>query len=262
MNLLKALLISSFTLGLTAQAATVALGTSGTDPNNYGTFSGQTLTDITLNGKTYDTSELIQVTLTSWRGASTGQLLQYNGGPTNPDANTRRSFLETDWSGNTGIINPATSAGSAGFSFNSPVTNVAGADLFLYEITGATFADDFIITIDGNALTVGGDKYGDSGVSSNSADVLNFSSTPTTLNSLLTANTSQGSNNISQSIHGVGIDFSDFGITPGATVSSFTLHSTGANTFDPVIIAAIPEASSLWLLSLGFLTFALVKRRK
>ncbi len=259
MNLLKALLISSFTLGLTAQAATVALGTSVADPNNYGTFSGQTLTGVTLNGIEYDTSDLVQVTLTAWKGASTGQFLQYNGGPIILDEAARRGFLETDWSGNTGIINPATTAGSAGFNFNTPVKNVAGADFFLYEINSGT-ADAFQVTIKGDTQTVSGTAYGNSGVSSNNADVVNIS-TPANLTSLLTNTTSSGSNNISQTIHGVGIDFSDFGIALGDSISSFTLNSSGSNTFDPVIIAAVPEASSLWLFSLSALAIVLFKRR-
>ncbi|WFB35790.1 PEP-CTERM sorting domain-containing protein [Kiritimatiellota bacterium B12222] len=216
---------------------------------------------MTLNGIEYTTSELTQVTLTAWKGASQGQLLQYNGGPTNPDATTRRGFLETDWSGNTGLINPSTTAGSVGLSFNTSVKNIAGADLFLYEISSGT-PDAFQVTINGFTQTVNGSDYGNSGVSSASSDVLNLSSTPASLGDLLGLSSTRSSDNITQNIHGVGIDFSDFGVALGDTVTSFTMNSNGSNTFDPVIIAAIPEASSLWLLSLGALTGILIKRRR
>ncbi|MDF3130467.1 PEP-CTERM sorting domain-containing protein [Kiritimatiellaeota bacterium B1221] len=250
------------TAGFALQAGTVALGTSTDDTDNYGTFSAQTLSSVTLNGITYDTSDLVQVTLTAWKGASVGQFLQYNNGPVTLDEAARRAFLETDWSGNTGIINPSTSAGSAGFNFNTPVKNIAGADMFLYEINSST-PDSFQITIDGTTVNVTGAEYGNSGTSTANADVINFSNAPSNLTNLLTNTTTSGSNNINQTIHGVGIDFSDFGIALGATVSSFTLNSSSSGaTFDPVIIAAVPEPASLWLLSLAAVAMVVVKRRK
>lgn len=246
------------------QAATVKLGTSGSDPNNFSSFTAQTLTSVTLNGISYNTSELTRITLNAWAGDGGSQLLQTNGGSSNPTASERRGFLETDWSGNTGIINPSTTADSVMLTFNAPVVNIAGADLILYEINGASTADPFEININGNRMTVNGSEYGNTGATSAASKVLTMS-TPATLTALLNNASSLGSSNISQDIFGVGIDFSDFGVAPGDTVSFFYLDSFGSNTFDPVIIAgvtSIPELSSIWLMGLAAgITLLFLKRR-
>ncbi|WOO39569.1 hypothetical protein [Rubellicoccus peritrichatus] len=244
------------------QAAFVPLGTSGDDPNNYGTFSGVVLDSVTLNGQTYGTSSLVQVSLTAFAGATSSVLLQQNGGVTNPTAQQRRDFLETDWRGDTGIINPSAVAGSVQANFNVPVRNIAGADMFLYEINTAATGDAFDIIINGMTLTVGASDYGDSGANTNSADVLSVGSTPTTLTQLLNNPAGLSSGNISQNILGVGIDFSDFGVADGATVTSFSYNSGNVTSFDPVLIAAVPEPHTYSMIAGFFVVgIAFLRRR-
>lgn len=254
-------LLLSFTSVCSVHAAFTPLGTQAADPNNYGSFTGSVLDSVTLNGVTYATSQLTQIELTAFRGQSSSVLLQQDGGPTNPTAQQRRDFLETDWRGDTGIINPSTTADSVAANFKSPVINIAGPDMFVYEINTSS-ADPFQIRINGVQLTVNSGDYGNSGADTLNDDVLMLSSTPTDLNGLLTLSSSLGSTNISQNIVGVAIDFSDFGVALGASVSSFSFNSTGSQTFDPVIIAAVPEPRTYALLvSVLALGYAIWRRR-
>lgn len=258
------LLVSLFSLLAvgSASAAFTPLGTSGNDPNNYGSFSGSELTAITLNGKTYTTAQMTQIELTAFVGAAAGVLLQQDGMAPNPTAQQRRDFLETDWRGDTGIINPSSASDSVAANFKTPVVNIDGPDMFVYEIN-TSGADPFQIRINGVQLTVNSGNYGNSGADTSNDDVLSLTGTPANLNQLLTLNASVTSSNISQNILGVGIDFSDFGVALGDTVSSFTFNSFGSNTFDPVIIAAVPEpqtyAQLIGALALGWVV---ARRRK
>lgn len=239
-----------FVLGLSvARGAFTPLGSSGDDPLNFGSFSGPVLESITLNGSTYSTEQLVQIELTAFRGQSGSVLLQVNGGEENPTAQQRRDFLETDWRGDTGIINPSVNNNSVGATFERPVRNIAGPDMFLYEIN-TSGADAFQIRINGTQLTVDGGDYGDSGVDTVDANVLTLSGTPTDLTDLLTNSASVTSSDISQNIVGVGIDFSDFGVALGDTVTNFSFNSaSSSSTFDPVIIGAIPEPRTYVLLA-------------
>lgn len=243
-----------------AQAAFIPLGTSTADSQNYGSFTGSVMNSVTLNGTTYTTDQLTQIELTAFAGANSGVLLQQNGGSLSLSVQDRLDFLETDWSGNTGIINPSFSSNSVAANFQVPVVNIDGADMFLYEINGSN-ADSFQIQINGIQLTVASGDYGDSGVDSANSSVLNVSPTPTSLSDLTAGSISSGSANISQSIMGVAIDFSDFGVAPGETVTSFSFNSVGSNSFDPVIIAAVPEPQTFALLA-GLLALSWVACRR
>lgn len=256
------ILLISLGFAISAKAF-VPIGTSLDDPNNYGTFSGETLQSITLNGVTYSTDALINISLTAFSGASQSVLLTKNGASTNPTAQERRDFLETDWHADTGIINPSATAGSVQADFDSPVLNRAGADMFLYEINGtASQGDPFQITINGTTLTVSGTDYGDSGVSTSLDDVLQINPIPATLNDLLNDNSTLGATSISQNILGVGIDFSDFGVADGATVSSFSYDSDSSASFDPVIVAAVPEPGTYALMMSSLVILGIVLRRR
>lgn len=245
------------------QAAFTPLGTQANDPLNYGSFTGSVLDSVTLNGITYSTSQLTQIELTAFAGANGSVLLQQDGATSNPTAQERRDFLETDWRGDTGIINPSTSNDSVMANFNTPVTNVVGPDMFLYEITSDT-ADGFQIRINGTQLTVTGSDYADSGANTFNDDVLALSTTPSDLTQLLTLSASLNSPTITQNILGVGIDFSDFGVALGESVSSFSYNSDGGSTFDPVIIAAVPEPQTYAMLAgiLALVCAALRRRNR
>lgn len=245
------------------RAVVIPLGTSSADPSNYGTFSGTTLQSVTLNGITYTTGQLTQISMTSFVGASALGLLQTNAGAVNPTESERRAFIETDWSGDTGILNPSTAANSFVANFNAPVLNLPGADMFLYEVNPGTTGNGFAITINGNEVVIATTDYGSSGKSNNS-DALTLGTTPTSLNELLT-NTASFGLDLNQNILGVAIDFSDFGVSSGDTVSNFSLRSTDfALAVDPVIIAgvtSVPEPSTYAAL-LGGLVLLLAIRRK
>tara|TARA_R100000027_G_scaffold34143_1_gene24973 strand:+ start:11010 stop:11885 length:876 start_codon:yes stop_codon:yes gene_type:complete len=244
------------------QAAFTPLGTSADDAFNYGTFSGSVLSSVTLNGTTYTTDQLTQVELVSFEGAAISVLLQQNGGNSNPSSQERRDLIETDWRGDTGIINSSFVDDSSSATFNTPVVNVEGVDMILYEISSNPIsADGFQIRINGVQLTVASGDYGDSGADTSNDDVLSLTSKPENLTELLNLNASVSTSNITQSIVGVGIDFSDFGVNEGDTVTSFSYNSNGSSSFDPVIIAAIPEPrTSALLAGLACLSLATLRR--
>ncbi len=248
-----------------ATAATTALGTSLDDALNYGTFSSSVMQSVTLNGVTYTTDQLTQIELTAFKGASGSVLLQQNGATNSPNAQQRLDFLETDWRGDTGIINPSNDSDSVAANFVTPVVNIVGPDMFVYEIAGdPNNPDAFQIRINGTQLTVGRGSYGDSGADTFNEDVLTLSSTPSSLSQLLNLTPSSGATDITQSIVGVAIDFSDFGVALGETVSSFTFDSSTVNsssTFDPVLIAAVPEPQSYALFA-GMLSLAWLAIRR
>ena len=248
----------------TATAASTKLGTSADDSQNYGTFSSSVLQSITLNGVTYSTNQLTRIELISFKGASGSVFLQQDGGTNSPNAQERRDFLETDWRGDTGIINPSADDDTSGANFVTPVTNIAGADMFIYEIASdPTKADSFQIRINGIQQTYGSSAYGDSGADRFNEDVLTLNGTPSNLSQLLSLSASSGANDITQSIVGVAIDFSDFGVALGETVTSFTFNSnSSSSTFDPVLIAAVPEPQSYALFAgMIALTLLTVRRR-
>jgi len=255
-----------------AHAASVAIGTAGADPNNFSTFTGGVLQSVTLGGTLYSTTSLVRPTITGFAGGTTSGLLINSGGGSAAvnGANSaatealRRALIETDWDGNTGIINSANTGSVYALSFGAGLVNIAGPDLIFYEINPGTSADSFDLTINGMTITISGTSYGDTGADSNS-DIITHSSTPSSLSSLLTgtANT-VGSTAIVQNIFGIGIDFSDFGVAANGVITSITFDSNGANLVDPVIIAGVqgvPEPSAAILSLLG-LAAALGFRRR
>lgn len=273
-------LVTAFALGLLGPQvadAAVALGTSASDPDNYATFSGVTLQSVTLGGTEYTTDDMVQITLTGFVGASTATLLVQNTGLNGGDnftisAADRRALLETDWRADTGIINPDDTTASFQADFNQPLVNLDGVDLIIFEIDPTAPSDGLFLTISGSTIEITGSSFGNTGVATSSADTLNIRNsgntanmTPANLTDLLNNPVQIGTNNISQTVFGVGIDLSDFGVASGASVTSFSLYSNSPSAFiDPVIIAGIvPEPSTFLLLGGAFagLAFSATGRR-
>lgn len=237
-----------------AEAAFVPITGSGA---NSIIRSGVTMTGVVLDNVTFTTADLTQVTVTSWASASPGSLLEADTGLSTNNNLTRspaqrRALIETDWRLDTGLINPSTTADSAGVSFNTPVANRPGVDLVIFEINPGTSADSIVLRINGQQQTVS--TWGSTGYTTPNADVIKVrntgntaDATPGSLTTLLNNPIQVNSVNIAQTVFGVGIDFSDFGVAANATVSSFTFWSTSTSTaVDPVIIAGIiPEPAAV-----------------
>lgn len=228
-------------------AAVHSLGTSGDDPKNYGVFTGTNLTSLALNETSYAQSDFINISLSGYTAGDKNVFLVKDGGEINPTAKERRDFIETDWDGETGFTN----IGVMEFSFTTPVVNRTGVDMFIYEI-GASTCDALTIKINSQTVNVSSGEYGYSGVDTLSTDILETSTESSVFNlsGFLNDATKRSSLSfVSQNIRGVAIDFSDFGIADGDTVSNFTI--SGGNSLDMVLVGAvssIPESSSTSIL--------------
>lgn len=253
-----------FVLSTGVHAAVSAIGSSGA---NSATFSGAVLQSVTANGVNFNTSSLIRIGLTGYQGSNNDSLLNITGASTTISASQRRALIETDWRADTGIANVASSgADKLTGTFNSPVVNRTGIDVFIFEL-GGNDAMSFNVN-GGNSITWQSGEFG-TALTSVTTDVLKMrnaandgdlsGSTPD-LDTLL-SNAVRIQTTSTQDIKAVGIDLSDLGIADGASVSSFGISGGGS---DPVIIAAlpmpIPELSSALLGTLGAL--ALLRRRR
>ncbi|QNN21868.1 hypothetical protein HED60_06130 [Planctomycetales bacterium ZRK34] len=257
-----------------AQAASVALTGSNTS------FTGVTLNSVTLNGQTYTTAEMIQFTATAFESAAASVILVKDLGISDMDIDQtvtpaeRRALIESDWEADTGWANIGSGNGITG-SFNTGIVNQPGRDMILFEIDSSAPVDSFSLSLNGGAFTAlptsaAAGAWGDTTVNTSSADVLTHrnagdtdDAAPGTLAELLNNPVESGAGGalaVTQNVFGIALDFSDFGIANGVTVTTFTLR--GGNSADPVILAGIqviPEPSSLCLL--GLTSLALIRRR-
>jgi len=220
---------------------------------------------------------MVLPTISAFAGGNSTTLLgpdsgQNNGTVITYSAAQRRAFLETDFDLNTGIINPSTATDGLSGTFSTPIKNTLGTNFVLFEIapTVDQLADRFFISFNGGSFfEVAGTAYGKTNFTTNSetldtrnaAD--NGSITAGTLNDLLTSNLRIQTNFIDQSVWGIGLDFSDYGVAADADVSSFTIRAFDAsNRVDPVFIAGlIPEPSVALSSVLGLAMIALRRKR-
>ncbi|WP_269522594.1 hypothetical protein [Coraliomargarita parva] len=206
------------------------------------TRSGDDLATITLNGTVYDAASLINSTLTAVTDNNGGLLYNDTSAPATP------SSVMSDLSVTSGLLN----INSATFTFDEPIVNGAGLDLFILD-WGAFGGDTFEITI--NGATLSNSEFGSYGsLYVPNSDILDttiftsagFSSVADMNAALYTAG------NISSTYSGGwALDLSGFGVADGASITSLTITDIGGATIDPMMVMGIPEPGSYALL-LGF----------
>ncbi len=248
---------------LSASATPVSVDSTTLNSNNE-------IVDLTIGGQSIVASRLISPTLTQYAAGGTAVYLVEHGGAI-PLSGSRAALLTGDLRLDTGIINPANGATAAELTFTSPLINHSGPDLLVYEINPTTPVgrppDNFLLQINGIQLQVLGSQFLTVQGSAPSMDLYNSSSTPTTLSVMESNGFNVNNLAIDQGFYGVGIDLSDFGVAPGAGISTVFFGSDPAanGTFDPVLIkgiSAIPEPSSLVLVGLGMaLLYSRASRR-
>lgn len=200
------------------------------------TTTGSEITSATVSGQVYGRNRMVGATVTAFKGASAGIVLVPNGTPP-PAAGTRAGLLG-DWFLDSGLLNPHTDADSVVVTFPQPIVNRQGVDVMIFEINTGASADPCNVKINGSTLAVPGANWGNTAFGTTSADHYNASSFGT-LAALQSATLSVASLEIGQTVWGFALDFSHFGVADGASISSISVWSSGANTFDPVLIAGI-----------------------
>jgi hypothetical protein len=241
--------------GASVIGATVADASSG----NY------TLTSVSVNRSgagifTYVPSQLTGVDLTDV-GATGTPLLIPSGASLPPDHVGARAALLEDGRLDTGVINPVSVAAAADFSFEvtflSPVTNSNGEDVLVFEI-GGNDTTRFWINNDraGSSHDVAPGDFSAALLSGMPFSTVNYNNGgDIDINTLLELESETGFSApvaSSGNIHAAGLDLSDFGVAPGATVASIRFQAVSGR-LDPVLIGglpAVPEPSSLALLAL------------
>jgi hypothetical protein len=225
----------------------------------------KTLTSIIVNGTTYTSGSLINSTVTSASHSASGSLVLTLQGATLP---TPPSAVMADMNVASGLLNVT----SATFTFNTPITNGTGLDLFIFD-WGAFSSDTFKFTINGissanlttTSFPLSGYSYYTESLSGVGDIYANASVGYTTVAGLddLTLTTSSTS---SISIFGViGIDLSNFGVATGASITQMTITSSN-NSVDPTLVmglASIPEPqTSAILMGIACGSISFLRRRR
>jgi hypothetical protein len=229
------------------------------------------VSDVTVDGTTYNTSALINGTMTGFVDPNAVQLLV--GDNNSVPASGSRAGLASDLNHKTGILNIS---GSFIYTFDAAVRNGTGIDLLIWD-WGAFSNDNFNLTINGQTVNIGDQDTASTTVYNVTvgAGGSYFFYEEAVTSDFFTSDVATGVNTVaamealaftgaksdtSASRHGViGIDLSAFGVGSGASIASLTI-SGGTGTVDPTIILGIPEPSAALLGGLGML--ALLRRRR
>ncbi|MEX2213550.1 MAG: PEP-CTERM sorting domain-containing protein [Phycisphaeraceae bacterium] len=242
------------------------------------TGNDRVLNTVTTTQGTFTQEQMINIEVTHYRGTSTTWAIRGDGGAV-PAAGNRAALLE-DFSLSTGLPNPGGSAvngitspavinaspatgNTQGLAFNflTPVENGNGVDVIFWEIgtSDGQATDPFALSLlDGSAQKA----YTAADFTLVLAGLNLRTATGTAPNSLAELESNALANGAlgNFSFRGIGIDLSDLGIAPGATVTGLFL--TGG-AIDPVLIVGliqVPEPATLSLLALS--AGALVRRSR
>ncbi len=212
--------------------------------------TGSEILTATTNGTVYGRNRMVPgnvstftTTTSSGTTPSSAACILVRGG-TQPPASGSRGTLTGDWYLDTGIINPGASTDSMTITFPQPIVNQPGPDVMIFEINAGTTADSFIVRINGQTFTVpttvSASGWGSTGYAITSADLYNANATVNSISALESAPTSLNSADINQTVFGVALDFSNFGVASGASITSITITSTSdAAAIDPVLVAGL-----------------------
>ena len=261
--------------GAAAPAAAAVIGATVADASS----GDYTLTSVSVTRSgagtfTYVPSQLTGVDLTDIAAVSLPILVPGTNASI-PAPGTRATLLE-DGRLDSGVLSPFSAGNpplnSFEVTFLQPVVNSAGEDIVVFEI-GALESTLFFINNDNNT-TDGIDRHEQIDAADFATNLLqvNYSlfsynnGGDQTVDDLGELESATGyafdSNGVGVGVSAVGLDLSDFGVAPGATIASLRFQSINTNRIDPVFIAglpAVPEPAGVAVLGLSGI--ALLKRR-
>ncbi|HEV2294685.1 MAG TPA: PEP-CTERM sorting domain-containing protein [Tepidisphaeraceae bacterium] len=256
----------------TGSAAVIGATVADASSGNY------TLTSVSVNRSgtthTYVPSTLTGVNLTDVAAFATPLLVPGNNAAL-PASGTRANLLG-DWRLDSGVIEPFSIAGgtldSFEVTFDKPVVNSVGEDILAFDVGGLETTFFYINNDDSQAgNTASPQRVAPADFARNLLQV-NYSlfsynnGGDQNVNDLAELESPVGyaflSNGTGVGVSAVGLDLTDFGVAPGATISSLRFQAVSGR-IDPVLIVglpAVPEPAGMALLSLGGL--ALLRRKR
>jgi hypothetical protein len=269
---------AAFAFGLAATASTAhAELLSATS-----TVSGQdrTITSVTTSEGTFTTSQMVNIDVTHFRGASSTWVLRADGAGL-PATGSRAALLE-DFSLSTGLPNvggsatagitappqtgtadPANNTTGMAFDFLQPIVNNPGVDIVIFDVASTSSSqtgDPFALSLlDGSAHHAY--VTGDYNIILGATNLRTATGTiPRSLNELENNSLTSNAANGNFDYRGIGIDLDDLNVPAGGSVSG--LYMTGMDMDPTLIVGLVPEPGSAGLLLIGAGLFATARRRR
>lgn len=206
-------------------------------PITSATVAGSTLTGLNLGGEVVVPAQLVPVTLTTFNAASSVVILAPDAAP--PAVNGRAGLLG-DLLLDTGIVNPAVTNTASFATFTTPVINRPGPDLVIMEIKAPAVSERMWLTINSVTPAANAAQWGDTGLVISGLSTFSAGTIPTTLAQLQAATLTTGTAGQSLTLYGTALDFTDFEVAAGASVSSLSFGSRSSTAlFAPVLLMGI-----------------------
>jgi hypothetical protein len=253
--------------GVAPRASAAVIGATVADASS----GDYTLTSVSVNRggtlHTYVPTQLTGVDLTDVAAFATPLLVPGNNASL-PAPGTRATLLE-DGRLDSGVIEPFSTAGTTLESFEvtflNPVVNSVGEDILVFDIGGLETTFFYINNDDSQAGNAASPQRVDAADFATNLLQVNYSlfaydnAGDQNVNDLTELESSVGysfsSNGTGVGVSAVGLDLSDFGVAPGATISSIRFQGVSGR-IDPVLIAGLPAVPEPGGLSVAILASA------
>jgi hypothetical protein len=227
------------------RASSIPRGPQGIPVSSAELAPSSELQHFVVDGTTYTQDDLIQPTLVEFEGKPDKNTFLVSPGQPVPSPGSRAELLTTDFSLNTGILNPANGSDAATLNFSPPLVNGPGPDLVVFDINSSPGGgpEDFLVEINSKVgqlsawgpqlATLDWDLYALAAGRPANIGELENSAVPKT-----------GSGSGSP-VFGMAIDLDEFGVTPLAPIDTIRFGSLANSDVDPVLFTGIKPRPAL-----------------